>query len=90
MLVIPFGDGWFRAIAWDRLREQAPLKEPVTIDEIRDSFDRIAGQDYGMTEMRWSSRFLSERQAGRALPERAGCSSQATPRTCIRRSAARA
>jgi len=26
--------GWFRAIVWDRLREQAPLKEPVTIDEI--------------------------------------------------------
>jgi 2-polyprenyl-6-methoxyphenol hydroxylase-like FAD-dependent oxidoreductase len=62
VLMIPFGDGWFRAIAWDRLREQAPLKEPVTIDEIRDSFHRIADEDYGMTEMRWSSRFLSERK----------------------------
>ena len=31
VLVIPFGDGWFRAIAWDRLREQAPLREPVTV-----------------------------------------------------------
>jgi 2-polyprenyl-6-methoxyphenol hydroxylase-like FAD-dependent oxidoreductase len=62
VLMIPFGDGWFRAIAWDRLREQAPLKEPVTIDEIRDSFHRIAGEDYGMTDMRWSSRFLSERK----------------------------
>ncbi len=61
-LLIPFGDGWFRAIAWDRLREQAPLKEPVTQEEIRDSFDRIAGDDYGMTDMRWSSRFLSERK----------------------------
>ena len=65
VLVIPFGDGWFRAIAWDRLREQAPLKEPVTLDEMRDAFERIAGHDFGMTEMRWSSRFLSERkQAG--------------------------
>ena len=64
-LLIPFGDGWFRAIVWDRLREQAPLREPVTIDEIRDSFDRIAGHDYGMTEMRWSSRFLSERRQAR-------------------------
>ena len=65
VLMIPFGDGWFRAIGWDRLREQAPLKEPVTLEEIRDSFLRIAGDDYGMTEMRWSSRFLSERrQAG--------------------------
>ena len=25
VLFVPFGDGWFRAIAWDRLREQAPL-----------------------------------------------------------------
>ena len=66
VLMIPFGDGWFRAIGWDRLREQAPLKEPVSLEEIRDSFLRIAGDDYGMTEMRWSSRFLSERkQAGR-------------------------
>jgi 2-polyprenyl-6-methoxyphenol hydroxylase-like FAD-dependent oxidoreductase len=62
VLMIPFGDGWFRAIAWDRLREQAPLHEPVTVEEIRDSFLRIAGEDYGMTDMRWSSRFLSERK----------------------------
>ena len=62
VLMIPFGDGWFRAIAWDRLREQAPLREPVTVQEIRDSFHRIAGDDYGMTDMRWSSRFLSERK----------------------------
>ena len=65
VLMIPFGDGWFRAIAWDRLREQAPLSEPVTLDEIRDSFLRIAGEDYGMTDMRWSSRFLSERRQAR-------------------------
>jgi 2-polyprenyl-6-methoxyphenol hydroxylase-like FAD-dependent oxidoreductase len=65
VLLIPFGDGWFRAIAWDRLREQAPLREPVTLDEIRDSFMRIAGHDFGMTEMRWSSRFLSERRQAR-------------------------
>jgi 2-polyprenyl-6-methoxyphenol hydroxylase-like FAD-dependent oxidoreductase len=65
VLLIPFGDGWFRAIAWDRLREQAPLSEPVTLEEISDSFDRIAGHDFGMTEMRWSSRFLSERRQAR-------------------------
>jgi 2-polyprenyl-6-methoxyphenol hydroxylase-like FAD-dependent oxidoreductase len=65
VLLIPFGDGWFRAIAWDRLREQAPLAEPVTLEEIRDSFCRVAGHDFGMTEMRWSSRFLSERRQAR-------------------------
>jgi 2-polyprenyl-6-methoxyphenol hydroxylase-like FAD-dependent oxidoreductase len=65
VLMVPFGDGWFRAIAWDRLREQAPLAEPVTEDEIRGAFQRIAGDDLGMAEMRWSSRFLSERKQAR-------------------------
>jgi 2-polyprenyl-6-methoxyphenol hydroxylase-like FAD-dependent oxidoreductase len=65
VLLVPFGDGWFRAIAWDRLREQAPLDEPVTEHEMRDAFARIAGEDFGMTEMRWSSRFLSERKQAR-------------------------
>ena len=65
VLVVPFGDGWFRAIAWDRLREQAPLDEPVTEAEMRDAFARIAGTDFGMSEMRWSSRFLSERRQAR-------------------------
>jgi 2-polyprenyl-6-methoxyphenol hydroxylase-like FAD-dependent oxidoreductase len=62
VLMVPFGDGWFRAIAWDRTREQAPLSEPVTLDEMRDAFVRIAGTDFGMADMRWSSRFLSERR----------------------------
>jgi 2-polyprenyl-6-methoxyphenol hydroxylase-like FAD-dependent oxidoreductase len=66
VLLVPFGDGWFRAIAWDRLREQAPLSEPVTEDEIRGAFQRIAGDDLGMSEMRWSSRFLSERKQARS------------------------
>jgi 2-polyprenyl-6-methoxyphenol hydroxylase-like FAD-dependent oxidoreductase len=65
VLFVPFGDGWFRAIAWDRLREQTPLEEPVTLDEMRDAFSRIAGDDFGMSDMRWSSRFLSERRQAR-------------------------
>jgi 2-polyprenyl-6-methoxyphenol hydroxylase-like FAD-dependent oxidoreductase len=65
VLVLPFGDGWYRAIAWDRLREQAPLREPVTAVEMRDAFNRVAGDDFGMSEMRWSSRFLSERRQAR-------------------------
>lgn len=65
VLILPFGDGWFRAIAWDKLREQAPLDEPVTEDEMRGALMRIAGEDFGLTEMRWSSRFLSERRQAR-------------------------
>ena len=64
-LALPFGDGWYRVIAWDRLREQAPLSEPVTMAEMRDAYLRIAGEDFGMNEMRWSSRFLSERRQAR-------------------------
>ena len=65
VLIVPFGDGWFRAIAWDRQREDAALDVPVTITEMRESFTGIAGSDFGMTEMRWSSRFLSERRQAR-------------------------
>lgn len=65
VLVIPFGDGWFRMIAWDRQREQIPLDVPLPIDEMRGSATRIAGTDFGLCEQRWSSRFLSERRQAR-------------------------
>ncbi len=65
VLVLPFGDGWYRAIAWDRRREHEPLSEPVTAAQIRDAIGRIAGEDFGLSEMRWSSRFLSERRQAR-------------------------
>ena len=65
VIVVPFGDGWFRAIAWDRQREQVPLREPVTHAEMRDAFMRIAGEDFGMGEPRWNTRFLSERRQAR-------------------------
>lgn len=65
VLVLPFGDGWYRAIAWDRRRENEPLTQPVTAAQIRDAFHRIAGVDFGLSEMRWSSRFLSERRQAR-------------------------
>ncbi len=71
VLLVPFGDGWFRAIAWDRTREHVPLTEPVTLPEMRSAFLRIAKTDFGMAQMRWSSRFLSERrQAGRYRVDR--------------------
>jgi len=69
VLFVPFGDGWFRAIAWDRSREDVPLSEPVTLDELRSAFRRIAGDDYGMGEPRWSTRFLSERRQARSYRE---------------------
>ncbi|MEV0381298.1 FAD-dependent oxidoreductase [Nonomuraea sp. NPDC050643] len=62
VIAVPFGDGWFRAIAWDKRRDRVPLREPVTLAEMTDAFDRIAGDDFGMGPQRWSTRFLSERR----------------------------
>jgi 2-polyprenyl-6-methoxyphenol hydroxylase-like FAD-dependent oxidoreductase len=66
VLVVPFGDGWFRAIVWDRSREDVPLTEPVTLAELQRAFRQIAGDDFGMGEPRWRTRFLSERRQARS------------------------
>ena len=62
VLLPPYGDGWYRATIWDRSRQHVPLEEPVGIEEVRASVRRIAGDDLGLAEMRWSMRFLSERR----------------------------
>jgi len=63
--VAPFGDGWYRAIAWRRDR-QLPDDAPVDLDELRQAFSRALGTDYGMHDARWASRFHSdERQVPR-------------------------
>jgi 2-polyprenyl-6-methoxyphenol hydroxylase-like FAD-dependent oxidoreductase len=62
VLLPPFGDGWYRAVVWDRKREHVPLEEPLGFEEVQESLSRISGTDFGMQEMRWSTRFLSERR----------------------------
>ncbi|WP_372660296.1 FAD-dependent monooxygenase [Amycolatopsis kentuckyensis] len=60
----PFGDGWFRVIAWDRRHESDPAfrAEP---ELVRGILKRTMGTDYGMGETRWISQFRSdERQIG--------------------------
>ncbi|MFF7637215.1 FAD-dependent oxidoreductase [Kitasatospora sp. NPDC008050] len=60
-----FGDGWYRAIAWDRTR-QLPDDTAVSLDEVADTTRRALGVDYGLQEARWLSRFHSdERQVPR-------------------------
>ncbi|BAU84142.1 oxygenase [Streptomyces laurentii] len=62
-VVIPFGDGWYRVMGWDRSR-QVPDSEPVELDELRGIVLRAFGTDHGMHDARWLSRFHSdERQA---------------------------
>lgn len=55
----PFGDGWYRAIAWDR-RRRLPEDAPVDPAELRGILRRTLGDDYGMQEPRWTSRFHSD------------------------------
>jgi 2-polyprenyl-6-methoxyphenol hydroxylase-like FAD-dependent oxidoreductase len=63
--VAPFGDGWYRVIAWKRAR-QLPDDAPVELDEVREAFGHALGTDYGMHDARWLSRFHSdERQVPR-------------------------
>ncbi|OIJ96032.1 FAD-dependent oxidoreductase [Streptomyces colonosanans] len=55
----PFGDGWYRVIAWDRKR-QLPDDAPVSLEEVRDITKRTIGDDLGMHDSRWLSRFHSD------------------------------
>ncbi|MET7423969.1 FAD-dependent monooxygenase [Dactylosporangium sp. NPDC005555] len=57
--VAPFGDGWFRIFAWDRLAQQ-PDTAPLTLDEVRAVTLRALGTDFGMREARFLSRFHSD------------------------------
>lgn len=64
-LVVPFGDGWFRVMAWNR-HHQLPDNTPVDLEEIRGVACRALGSDFGMYGPRWLSRFHSdERQSPR-------------------------
>lgn len=61
----PFGDGWYRVIAWNR-RHRAPDSEPVDMAELREVTRRALGTDHGMRDPRWTSRLRSdERQVPR-------------------------
>ncbi|MDT4987108.1 MAG: hypothetical protein QOI74_1202 [Micromonosporaceae bacterium] len=63
--LVPFGDGWYRVIAWDR-RTQLPDDAPLSLDDVRTVLRRVFGTDHGMHDARWLSRFHSdERQVPR-------------------------
>lgn len=57
--VAPFGDGWYRIFAWDRLNQQ-PETAPLEFEEVRVVAKRALGTDYGMHDPRWMSRFHSD------------------------------
>lgn len=64
-IIAPFGDGWYRVIAWHR-HNQPPEDAPVSLAEVADVTRQALGTDYGMHDPRWMSRFHSdERQVPR-------------------------
>lgn len=63
--VAPFGDGWFRVVAWDR-NDRSADEDPIDVDALREVVVRAMGTDYGWRSVRWTSRFrCDERQVDR-------------------------
>ncbi|WP_431679714.1 FAD-dependent monooxygenase [Kitasatospora sp. KL5] len=58
-LVVPFGDGWYRVVAWDRHRS-LPDGSPVDTVELAGLLRAVLGSDHGLHDVRWSSRFHSD------------------------------
>jgi len=63
--VAPFGDGWYRIFAWNRLH-QVDDSAPLELSEVREITRKALGSDFGMHDPRFLSRFHSdERQVPR-------------------------
>ncbi|MFE6867483.1 FAD-dependent monooxygenase [Kitasatospora sp. NPDC057692] len=58
-LLVPFGDGWYRVLAWDR-NEQLPDGAEPGLDLLAAIARRALGEDYGLHDVRWSSTFHSD------------------------------
>lgn len=71
--VFPLDDDVFRLVILDHERMRVPLEEPVTQAELSDSVVSIFGEDLGVRDPVWMSRFRSEQRladsyrAGRVL-----------------------
>ncbi|MEU8889063.1 FAD-dependent monooxygenase [Streptomyces sp. NPDC048442] len=57
--IVPFGDGYYRVMGWDRGHE-VPESDPVDLDEIRHIARTALGNDFGMHDERFLSRFHSD------------------------------
>jgi 2-polyprenyl-6-methoxyphenol hydroxylase-like FAD-dependent oxidoreductase len=64
-LISPFGDGWYRVIAWDR-HDQPHESASVSLAEVRYVTCQALGSDYGMHDPRWMSRFHSDERQVRS------------------------
>jgi len=57
--IAPFGDGYYRVIAWDRAHP-ASESDPVELEQLQDITRSVLGTDFGMHSPRWTSRFHSD------------------------------
>lgn len=57
--LVPFGDGWYRAIAWHR-DSHAAEGDPADLEELRAIATTALGTDHGMHDPRWISRLRSD------------------------------
>ncbi|WP_461712543.1 FAD-dependent monooxygenase [Streptomyces sp. DSM 41029] len=60
--VFPLDDGVFRLVVLDRDRMRLPVEQPVTPEELTDSVLAVFGEDLGIGEVVWASRFRSEQR----------------------------
>ncbi|WNG40193.1 FAD-dependent oxidoreductase [Archangium violaceum] len=60
IMIVPLSPGLHRVIVFDPERMQVPVKESVTLDELRRSVTRVCGSDLGMRDPQWLSRFGNE------------------------------
>ncbi|MFJ2769457.1 FAD-dependent monooxygenase [Streptomyces sp. NPDC087300] len=61
--IAPFADGYHRVIGWNRARDVSD-SEPLDLAEVKEIVTAALGDDFGMHDARWLSRFHSdERQA---------------------------
>ncbi len=58
-LILPFGDGWYRVMAWSRWREE-PVTSAVDLPEVSEVTQAVLGDDFGMHDARWSARLPGE------------------------------
>ncbi|GHH41967.1 FAD-dependent oxidoreductase [Streptomyces candidus] len=57
--MVPFGDGYHRVMGWDRTHE-VPESDPLDLDEVRRIARTALGDDFGMHDPRFLSRFHSD------------------------------
>lgn len=58
-LLVPFGDGYYRSLSF---RFGVDQSGPPTLEENQLTSRLITGSDFGMHDLRWSTRFVSERR----------------------------